>query len=220
MSTTIAIGAHVDPTHRPEAFVALIQRLLTRSYWVNALTHDKRWSHGLKAVAPDLSAPELLALARSITASDQALECEIAYQLTPQRTIAISVFLCGTQFLSGKEVLLNGPIRLSMGHNELARPLYNIPPEQRTREELTRLGMETLQDAEFLFFHVCGVLEKSETADRLEHAAMYQESGWPSPAQAGMVFHRQAREFARDFLRIYAEYHWQVPIPTTLGRNR
>ncbi|ELS01077.1 hypothetical protein Xen7305DRAFT_00007780 [Xenococcus sp. PCC 7305] len=45
---------------------------------------------------------------------------------------------------------------------------------------------------------------------------MYYEAGWPCPLMSQMVYHKNPQEFARDFERIYADYHCGIPIPLLL----
>ena len=217
MGTTVSIALHAAETTIPRAFQHLVQRMLLqgagpRVYFYERFGYEDPHDLGIDALT------RLEAVATSIVTSHRAIRVEMVYTLASGRGIVLDLNLYGKEFNLGWDVCYDGHIRLTLGLKPLSRPLKDAlddepsPPQAR----LADLAEHVIMDSEALFFHACGAHDP--TAD-IQHGAMYLECGWPSAEGCAMVYHRAAPEFARDFARIYAHYHWGISTPLLLERD-
>jgi len=73
-------------------------------------------------------------------------------------------------------------------------------------------------DMQELFFRVCGLNETHSDDATIEHGAAHISGGWGTPLTACMTYHRDVREFVRDFARIYLADRRRVFVPVTFGK--
>ncbi len=204
MSITMSISLYTAPSRLPDAFAALIERLLLRSReaQVDLLEGD---AFGKATAYPvPLTRTLLTNLVQQTLSSDRAIEVTLTYQVVSGAFFTLEVFCYGQRFNAGWAVHYGGPIRLRFAYNDLRRtegaPWDKVGDNANARQ---------------LFTYVCGAGVEVPHGSEFDHGAMYLELGWPAPTGAMMVYHRHIGEFGRDFARIYAEYHWGLRmIPT------
>lgn len=220
MSTTISISLYAEPANIPEAFRALVERMLRRSILSTSVLRSKYAHREGRVLATYQLKRQLPALAATLPASDQGLEIQLEYELISGRRIALDLLLHGVGYEDGLEVQQSGPMTLRFSHSQLAQPLADLLSPNRvptTVPALAQAGVEVLRDGEELFLRACGLLQDEVQDSMIQHGAMYLEAGWPSPAACAMVFHREVQEFGRDVARIYREYNHGLLIPMTLS---
>jgi hypothetical protein len=219
VTTTISISLHADPERLTGAIVGLMDRMLAGSTLSTALLRHKYAYRKADEIPERRLRTQARSLVDGIRDSDQALELQLGYELSSGRRIALDLLVCGNRYEDGQAAEMNGPIQLRVSHNDLARPLKRLLTEERSAPpiDLAEAGASALADAEEIFFRACGLLGTRADDDSFEHAGMYPETGWPSPAGCSMVFHRRVADFAADFGRIRAGYRFGMSMPAMLS---
>lgn len=212
LSITMAIWAAQD---LPQEFTALVQRLMLRSSDMQVRVH-KKWYLEAEDLPDNLSMEQMESLTRTVVDSDNAIELTVGYQLYSGRWIPLTIRFYGVGFERGHMARFNGNINISLSHKDLARPLIETFQERAvTGRFRSQIAETTMNDVDELFCRVCGVDEHGKNVTAIEHGAMYQEYGWFSPVSCSMLYHRDVRQFAKDFVRIFAEYNKGIPAPAT-----
>jgi hypothetical protein len=220
VTTTISISLQIDPEKLTGAMVGLMDRMLAQSTLSTALLRHKYAYRKAEEIPERRLRTQARSLVDGIRNSDQALELQLGYQLSSGRRIALDLLAFGNRYEDGLAAEMNGPMQLRVSHNDLARPLKTLLTHDEGSEpiiDLAEAGASALADAEEIFFRACGLLETRADDSAFEHAGMYPETGWPSPAGCSMVFHRRVAEFAGDFARIRAGYRFGAHMPAMLS---
>jgi hypothetical protein len=219
MAITNSISLHIRPENIPREFQLLVDRMLASATLTGIQLREKYWHYGIKRQYNDLYELDLGSLTEIFLKSDKALEIDLRYRLKSGRTIAVSLALYGQGYEEGYAVMSSGNLKLSFSHSQLAYPLKELLKNERMSsiEELSKVEMSVLSDAKDIFLQACGL--DRDVCSNVEHAAMYLELGWPSPLECSMIFHHKSKEFAIDFLRIYAEYKYRISILDTFDSD-
>jgi hypothetical protein len=232
MGTIINIAINTEQEQAGRAYKALLNRLLERSEIKKSTV--ERWIHKKlvkQKLKPGRTSGDMVYikddilpngesfdyLINDIPYSNKIFQIRLLYRLFSEEEIGLSLYLNGKDYESGFTVRNNSYIVVSISLNDVDRPLknlsYNPYYKALTQEQLLaddtfrQLATQVAHDWEHLFLHVCGIDSVEEPL--VQHAAMYLENGWPSPACCAMLYHRDKREFAKDFLRIYRKYNLQ-----------
>jgi hypothetical protein len=237
MGTIINIAIHTEQEQAGKVYKALLKRLLERGEikkstvegWIhkNFVKHKPkggRTSGDMTYIKDDILpiGDDILPngeafdhLINSIPYSNKIVQIRLLYRLFSEEEIGLSIYLNGKDYESGFTVRYNSYIVVSISKNDVNRPIKNISYDPYykalTQEQLLaddtfqQLATQVAHDWAHLFLHVCGMDSVEEPL--VQHAAMYMESGWPSPACCAMLYHRDKREFAKDFLRLYRDYN-------------
>ena len=167
----------------------------------------------------------------SLADSEDSFSLAFQYTLASGVSIPLNLNLYGQDYQMGCKVRNDGCIEVSAEDSHLWRSLKRIINETwigrdqnlKVPEYVKTVTSEKVnKDTELLFLEACGFTlnESSELygweikeSTHIEHAAVYYESGWLTPLNCQMVYHQDPREFAKDFERIYADYHWGITMP-------
>jgi len=215
---TFSISLYFKKDEQPTGFVSLLNRLLFRGDIGIAEIHEDLIPSKTKLIDINLSQSEWKTLVTNIINSSEKLEINISYKTLSGKVIPITLEVYGINYENGIYYNENNQICISVFNlvyeDEL---LINVLKEQKDIDaffcaELGEVGRKVSKirfDSEELFLRACGFLEnKKDYTSHVEHASMRFEDGLDSPLNCFMNFHRETREFARDFARIYVEYHW------------
>jgi hypothetical protein len=180
-----------------------------------------------------------------LASPNKALFVDMSYPLTSGRWLNIWVEFYGSQFVHGFYSRQYGPIRVTCSLSDLRSTTQEklatneIPTsftervawqgeneDQEVIEVLRMLHNQSVEEerlnAREFFFAVCGLLENKQSktslghAGGIDHAAMYTDLHYPSAVLNSGIFHRDIREYARDFVRIFLEYNRGIFLPMTL----
>lgn len=218
MSTTIRISLFSEPAELPLVYRGLLARLAA----VGEVEEVKIQGESRSPRSPSLTSTILQDsedLARTILPSQEAVVVYLTHRTDSGQLLDLSVMLAGSGFEGGYRVLLDGPLSLRFSYQELAFPLLEALKPVRSsmdQERATEHGAAVIQGSQELMLRACGLLESTPESRGVVHAAMYLETGWPSPVGCSMVFHRAIGEFSRDFARIFLKYRYGIPMTLLL----
>ena len=150
------------------------------------------------------------------------------YTLASGEQLPLTIQFCGRGFHDGHIVRNDSSLRISTDDSGLWSSMKRIARDKAwtgldAPEHLFLAAVEkSNRNAELLFLKGCGFIFNVncerwslnyEEETYIEHSAMYYESGWLDPFRCQMVYHKNIQEFAKDFERIYADYHWGITMP-------
>lgn len=225
MSKTISMSFFPSEGNQIKAFVSMIRRLLTNA----EVCHERHWRN--ESEHPDfdtlmsiLEAPKSELLANS----GDSFSVVLQYQSASGESIPLDLDFYGKDYKMGHYARDDSSIRLTAEDSGLWRSLKSITWDRvltglDAPEHLIAAASEKANlDTELLFLQACGfVLNQEEESwsweieeeTYIDHAAVYYESGWSCPLTCQMVYHKNPQEFAKDFERIYADYHCGITMP-------
>ena len=233
VSSTLAISLHADPDKLTNMVVSVYERILARGVLNEALLLvnideivEPRYKH--------LDKEQLRSLTNKILPSNEALWLFFSYPLLSGRDENFSLLnmhLIGRRYVRGFRATQQGQIQLDLPIADLNTPTSvelmrrHAPTSIRAQDRPNQVSaFDSLQDErtiladhEELFLRACGLLSTKVRAGDVAHAAMFVGNVWRSPVACSAVFHRDAVEFARDFVRIYREYREGIPMPVMLA---
>ena len=238
MSMSISLSFFPSKGNTVKAFASVIRHLAP-----SAETHSvKRYrkSHGrdtekldLETLMSILESPK----SESLADSRDALYVDLGrYTLASGELAPLTIQFHGRGYESGVTAKNDSSLRISIDDSGLWRMMKSISrdmswtgldaPEHLKAEAIEKAN----RDSELLFLKACGFSLKQEEDSQswnwdyeenyIDHGAMYYESGWSRPLRCQMVYHRDPQEFAKDFERIYADYHWGVSMPLLYGLKK
>lgn len=211
MGTDISITLHTSSENAPTSYTNLIRHLLANSSSVRFHIFHHNMTKSTEINLQDLyhTLEEKLP---SLIFSDDYFRTILNYNTPIDSSICICAYCYGQQLEMGKTVRNNGHISLVISLKELIpREEVENPGHQPKRWPVAALSGHMLNVAEELFLRTCGLLDSEERY--IQHGAMYLESGWAPPEECAFLYHRDVQEFARDFMRMYAAYHWGILPP-------
>ena len=220
MSITISISVHANQDSVSEAFVNTYRNLLRygRGEVGQAWFYERYYNttHNNKPV--DVSLDSCISnLVRDMASSRNSLSVNLSYELPTGEWVALSLDFVGRYYEDGWIIRSSDHIRVWMSLRDLVRSLTSAPlgstDLNRSRVELET---QTITSVSELFLAVCGVLSEGSDSELIDHAGMYPESDWPTAVACSGVYHRDVREVARDFRRIYNEHHQGGYMPMSL----
>jgi hypothetical protein len=153
----------------------------------------------------------------------------VGYELFPDYFMPISIYFYGKNYGRGLQTRYDSSCQIHISYRDLWRivkfkPRYKKKNENNLKFEtgfegikpvLNKNLVEANNNSANFFLTACGLLEPKDNS-YIDHAAMYYLANCLSPLTNPMIYHRNPVEFARDFERIYAEYHWGIPTPLML----
>ena len=243
MSLYLNVTVHAPQEQMPDLAETLFDQLLKHGrlfhYMIHTGYQDEERYFQSKSARTELyfSKEQLHAIAREILLSDsnKALWIEMNYDLVTGFSFPIDMLICGSLYSGGDLALLEGPIMLTVEYEGMSRSLSEIYAEQHgnfaSNQDLSNASERTLQqlrerfhgevteNVSELFFLACGVEKSDGRCGDFEHGAVGGGVIASSPAFHSAIFHKDPSEFARDFIRIYLEYHVGIAMPMTLGRD-
>lgn len=223
MSTTISISLYEKPENVPKLLGALLRSLEERSIPRGIELHEGFYLQNVQRIEVRNSA-HIEELMWENKDSNKMLNFNMSYQLLSNRKVGIDLKVPGCKFNNGHNYAENGPITISLSLNDISRPLKDLirqPNHRFDEKELLEVSELVQRDWDEVFFRACGLYTALDRTHYAQHGAMYIESGWPSAIGCSMLYHRDKREFAADFLRIYREFNFGENMPDLLvSENR
>ncbi|MEM7759536.1 MAG: hypothetical protein AAF298_15630 [Cyanobacteria bacterium P01_A01_bin.40] len=229
MSKTITMSFFPAEGNRVKAFALMIRRLLTNAEVCKIRRHEQRWRYE----SPQLDFDTLMSIletpeSESFADSEDSFSVVLQYKLASGELVPLDLDFHGIGYQMGHTVRNDSCIELSAQDSGLWRSLKQISRDivwtgLDVPEHIKSAAAEKANlDTELLFLHACGFIHNQapesysweiEEETYIDHAAVYYESGWSSPLLCQMVYHKDPYEFAKDFERIYADYHWGITMP-------
>lgn len=237
MSMTISMSFFPSEGNRVKAFASMIRRLLPNAEICKIQKHEQRYRYHSKqldfeTLMSTLEAPG----SESFADSEDSFSIRLSYNtLVSGEPVPLDLELYGKGYQMGLYVRDDSCIRLHAQDSGLWSSLKSIERDMswtglEVPDHLQMAAWEkTSGDTEVLFLQACGFSSIKDAAgwsweiDKetyIDHAAVYYESGWGDPLTCQMVYHRDPQEFAKDFERIYADYHWGIAMPLLYVLNR
>ena len=212
-----------------KAFASLV-RHITSDTEVNSIKWHKKYYRyeseqiGLDTLMSILESPE----SKSLAESKDSFAVQLGYTTASGEIIPLDIDFHGKGYMDGHYARDNSSVRITVEDSGLWRLMKSISrdmswtgldaPEHLKSEAIEKAN----RDSELLFLIGCGFSLKGDSSswkweyeeeNYIEHGAMYYESGWSCPLRCQMVYHKDPKEFAKDFERIYADYHWGISMP-------
>ncbi|AFZ36156.1 hypothetical protein Sta7437_2625 [Stanieria cyanosphaera PCC 7437] len=216
-----------------QAYAALVRRLTVDNPSPEIKRHQITWSYDserldLATLMNILESSD----AESLAEGNEGFSVDTGYQLLSGEWIGISIYLSGKLYKNGLDVRYLGSLQITTEYSDLyhsvkLKPRFKNKAANENNPKfswgyegmkpvLNQKLIQANQSADALFLTACGLLEPEDNS-YIDHAAMYYRYGWLSPLTNPMIYHRNPVEFARDFERIYAEYHYGISIPLLLN---
>lgn len=220
MSTVVSISVCNRSSEIIGVFAGLVERLLeptsiTAQIYAGGSTHRHH-------VDPADVLADVEQFGSAILPSSNALVLSGVVQLAHDVDLTVDLDLYGSNYYGGGYARGNGHVRLTVANLATLISSERRPVHLPMVYGLQDKDVLELTIAEELFVRVCGLMDtQNDDRPSVEHAAMYAETGWPGPADCSMLYHRDVSEFARDFGRMYADYHYGILSAELLqsGRN-
>jgi len=233
---TISISLFTKDDNFVKAFADLVGYLTAKSDYIKI----KRFQKYEITQGEELDLETLMAIlespdSESLIYSEDAFSVDMRYTLASGAQTHLDINFYGKGYKGGHSARDNSSLRVTIGESGLWQARketfrytqdsdFDIPEYLRGLEikGLTvpkhirgELSGQINRDSEILFLKICGLWEEDHES-YIDHGVMYYEYGWPCPLTSQMVYHKNPQEFARDFERIYAKYHWGIPVPLLL----
>lgn len=217
MGITLTIAIQSETEQISDLYKTTLERVSKKSQIVKISTQAwEDFAKGIeKTYSPDIK--ELSSLIDKIPFSSMRLRIELSYLLPSNRIIYPDLYLYGCKYRNGLETKEDSAIQMLIRLSSMEETISNLLEDHyysfMPKEEILKnfVYQQTIhkinKDWEDLFFRICGLYDLDYVP--VEHAAVYMEAGWPAPSCCAMLFHRNKQEFAKDFLRIYRDYHWK-----------
>ena len=229
MSKTIAMSFFPSKGNRIKAYASMIRRLLPNAVVCKIRRHEQRQRYESPQLDFDtlmsmLEAPE----SESLADSEDSFSVVLGYTSASDESVTLDLNFYGKGYEMGHYARDDSSIMLTAQDSGLWRSLKNIMWDKvltglDAPEHLIAAAAEKANlDTEVLFLQACGFTLNQgaesysweiEEETYIDHAAVYYESGWACPLTCQMVYHKNPQEFAKDFERIYADYHWGITMP-------
>ena len=236
MSKTISMSFFPSEGNQIKAFASMIRRLLPSAEVCKIQRHEQHLRHE----SPQLDFDTLMSLfealeSESLADSEDSFSVVLGYTSASGELVTLDLHFYGKGYEMGHYVRDDSSIRLTAQDSGLWRSLKSIMWDRvltglDAPEHLIAAASEKANlDTELLFLQACGFnLNQGEESwsweieeeTYIDHAAVYYESGWSCPLTCQMVYHKNPQEFAKDFERIYADYHWGITMPLLYALNK
>ena len=230
MSMTISMSFFPSKGNTVKAFASMIRRLSPNAEMHQVRTYSKYQGDCQQIINLDTLMSIIESTeSESLADSRDAFYVELGrYTLASGQLVALTIQFRGRGFHDGHVVRNDSSLGISIDDSGLWQLRKRIARDKAwtgldAPEHIKLAAIEkSNRDAELLFLKGCGftlnVNPKSWSLDYegetyIDHGAMYYESGWLDPFRCQMVYHKNTQEFARDFERIYADYHWGITMP-------
>ena len=232
MSKTLSMSFFPSEGNTVKAFASLVRRI-TSDTEVNSIKWHKKYYRyeseqiGLDTLMSILESPE----SQSLAESKDSFAVQLGYTTASGELIPLDIDFHGKGYMDGHYARNNSSMRITVEDSGLWRMMKSISrdmswtgldaPEHLKAEAVEKAN----RDSELLFLIGCGFFLKEDSTSwkweyeketYIDHGAMYYESGWSCPLRCQMVYHKDPQEFAKDFERIYADYHWGITMPSKL----
>lgn len=228
MSMTISMSFFPSDGNAVKAFASILRRLVVNAKVKKIKRHKKYQGDNVEKLDLDtlmliIESPE----SESLADSRDGFSVELAYTLASGELIPLDLDFQSKGYMDGHYARNDSTLRLTVEDSSLWRSLKTISRDKvltglDAPEHLIAAAEKANFDTELLFLQACGFTLNQgaesysweiEEETYIDHAAVYYESGWSCPLTCQMVYHKDPQEFAKDFERIYADYHWGITMP-------
>ncbi len=224
MSITLSISLHTKAERVPSAFIALIDRVADDSSIVEMdITAESIGSP--RGCDARIGTQEFSSIVDSVAVSDEMLHVGTAHTLPSGNDVYVSCELKGTQYMRGSRWAQNGAVTCWFSYGQMTRVMEEVRSQigrsvpasgegigYADMLSAAATGEVVVSDCEALFLACTGVVDNRVVADAFDSSLLYLDEWTPGPGCA-MRFHRNAADFARDFPRMYALFHFQCAVP-------
>ena len=237
MSKTISMSFFPSKGNSIKAFASMVRRITSDNSIQKIKWHKKYCDFNSEKIDFDtlmstIESPE----SESLAESKDSFAVQLGYTTASGELIPVDINFYGKSYQLGITVRDDSSLQVLTEDSDLWRLMKSISrdmswtgldaPEHLKAEAVEKAN----KDSELLFLKCCGFSLKQEDSSSwkwnyeeenyIEHGAMYYESGWSCPLRCQMVYHKDPKEFAKDFERIYADYHWGVSMPLLYGLEK
>ena len=236
MSKTISMSFFPSKDNSVQAFASMVRRITSENSIQRIKWHKKYCDSNSEKIDFDtlmsmIESPE----SESLADSKDSFAVQLGYTTASGELIPLDLEFYGKGYEMGLYTRDDSSLRITAEDSGLWRLMKRISrdmswtgldaPEHLKSEAVEKAN----RDSELLFLKGCGFSLKGDSSswkwdyegeNYIDHGAMYYESGWSCPLRCQMVYHKDPQEFAKDFERIYADYHWGITMPLLYGLEK